>query len=485
MSLNYNIKDMNILKSFFQVGLGTIINILLSLFTTPIITRIVDPVDYGKFQIFTSYTGIVVSFLYVGLNDAIYRFFYSRKDDKEKSRLLKLCFCVPLIISLFSSVIAVVLFKLNLIDIDYSTLLFILFCINSIVNVCYTITMAMLQNTKQSRVYSFAIVMQKAIYCILSITLIKKINNNHLLILVIVTILSYLVSMSIGIYATRKFWNFFEVKYPDNTKEIFKYSLPIYIYFIIYSVYDVLDKITIENNFSEYDVGIYTSAFSIVGLFAIIQTTFDVVWKPIQTESYSSTSQDKILIKNGNRYMTIIMFFVGINVIIFRKIFVLILGQEYRTCVDLIPFLVFNPIFNTLTVSVISGIEYSKKSYLRMIIITISLILELLISKLLIPVLGIYGVAISMALSLIIQYYLTVYFSNRYFYIDYGTKKFSIILMLTFIFAVVSVYFSSLIIDIMLYVVCTVVLYFLYKDEIQSIYKQLIALIENKRKEEH
>ena len=236
MSLNYNIKDMNILKSFFQVGLGTIINILLSLFTTPIITRIVDPVDYGKFQIFTSYTGIVVSFLYVGLNDAIYRFFYSRKDDKEKSRLLKLCFCVPLIISLFSSVIAVVLFKLNLIDIDYSTLLFILFCINSIVNVCYTITMAMLQNTKQSRVYSFAIVMQKAVYCILSITLIKKINNNHLLILVIVTILSYLVSMSIGIYATRKFWNFFEVKYPNNTKEIFKYSLPMYIYFIIQSV---------------------------------------------------------------------------------------------------------------------------------------------------------------------------------------------------------------------------------------------------------
>ena len=485
MSLNYNINDMNILKSFFQVGLGTVINILLSLFTTPIITRIVDPVDYGKFQIFTSYTGIVVSFLYVGLNDAIYRFFYSCKDDKERSSLLKLCFCVPLIISLFSSVIAVILFKLNLISVDYSILLFILFCINSIVTACYTITMAMLQNTKQSRVYSFAIVLQKAIYCILGIILIEKINNNHLLILAIVTILSYFVSMSIGIFATRKFWNFFEVKYPNNTKEIFKYSLPMYIYFIIYSVYDVVDKIIIENNFSEYDVGIYTSAFSIVGLFAIIQTTFNVIWKPIQTESYSSASEDKTLIKNGNRYMTILMFFGGINIIMFRDILVLFLGEKYRMCVDLIPFLVFNPIFNTLIISVISGIEYAKKSYLRTIIITVSLILELLISKLLIPILGTYGVAISMSISLAVQYFLTIYFSNKYYYIDYGIKKMAIMLLLTLIFAVVTVYFSSLVMDILLYVICTIVLYFLYKDEIQSIYKQLVALIENKRKEEH
>ena len=476
---------MNILKSFFQVGLGTAINILLSLFTTPIITRIVDPVDYGKFQMFTTYTGIIAAFLYFGLNESLYRFFYEYNNDKEKSGLLKLCFCIPIVTAILTSIVAIILFKCELINIDYSTMLFVLLCINSIITVWNTISMEMLQNTKQSGIYSLAIVIQKLIYCVIGICLIKTINNNSLLILVIVTILSYFISTLMGTIATKKYWNFLKVSFPKNTKEIINYSLPIYVYFIIYSIYDVVDKIIIENNFSEYDVGIYTSAFSIVGLFAVIQTTFNVIWKPIQTESYSSSSEDKTLIQNGNRYMTIIMFFVGINVIMFRNIFVLFLGQEYRTCVNLIPFLVFNPIFNTLIVSAISGIEYAKKSYLRTIIITISLILELLISKLLIPVLGTYGVAISMALSLIIQYLLTVYFSNKYYYIDYGIKNMSVVLLLTFVFASASVYFSSLVIDILLYVVCTVVLYFLYKDEIQSIYKQLIALIENKRKEEH
>ena len=476
---------MNILKSFFQVGLGTVINILLSLFTTPIITRIVDPVDYGKFQMFTTYTGVIAAFSYFGLNESLFRFFYEYDNDKEKTGLLKLCFCIPMAVATIASIVAIILFKCNLIKIDYPLFLFILLCINSIISVWNAISTEMLQNTKQSGVYSLSIVIQKSIYCILGICLIKIINNNSLLILVTVTILSTLISTLMGTIATKKYWNFSKSTFPKNTKEIINYSLPIYVYFIIYSIYDVVDKIIIENNFSEYDVGIYTSAFSIVGLFAIIQTTFNIIWKPIQTESYSSSSEDKTLIQNGNRYMTIIMFFVGINVIMFRNIFVLFLGEKYRTCVDLIPFLVFNPIFNTLIISAISGIEYVKKSYLRTIIIAISLILELLISKLLIPTLGTYGVAISMALSLIIQYFLTVYFSNKYYYIDYGIKKMSIILFLTFVFAVATVYFSNLVIDILLYAVCTIMLYFLYRDEIQSIYKQLIAFIEDKRKEEH
>lgn len=464
---------MNIIKGFLQVGLGTVINILLSLFTTPIITRIVDPVDYGKFQMFTTYTGIIAAFLYFGFNESLYRFFYIYDNDKDKTRLLKLCLCVPIVASLIASIIAIVLFKYNLIKIEYSMLLFVLLCINSMVTVWNTIAMEMLQNTKQSSIYSLAIVAQKFVYCVLGIILIKSISSNNLLILVFVTILSYIISSLIGVYATKKFWNFSKVSYPKNTKEIIKYSLPVYVYFVIYSFYDVVDKIIIENNFSDYEVGIYSSAFSIVGIFAIIQTAFYVIWRPIQTESYTLNADDKSLIKNGNRYMTIIMFFVGINIIVFKDILVLFLGEKYRACVGLIPFLIFNPIMNILIVTVISGIEVSKKSYLRTIIITISLISEFIISRILMPILGLYGVAISVALSLIIQYFLTLYFSNKFYYVDYGTTKTIVLILMTLALAFVSVYFSNKKLEIAIYLLSMVVLYFLYRDDIKNMLKNL------------
>lgn len=471
---------MNIVKGFLQVGLGTVINILLSLFTTPIITRIVDPIDYGKFQMFTTYTGIVASFLYFGLNDSLYRFFYTYDNDKEKSSLLKLCLCLPITISIIASVAGIILFKINLIKIDYSMFLFVLLCLNSIVTVWNTIAMGMLQNTKQSNIYSISIVIQKLIYCLLSIILIKKINDNHLLVLVIVTILSYIISILIGVKATNKFWNLLKVRFPKNTKEIIKYSLPIYMYFIIYSIYDVVDKLIVENNFNDYEVGIYTSAFSIVGMFAIVQTAFYVIWRPIQTESYTTNENDKTLIQKGNRYMTIIMYFIGINVIMFKDILILFLGEKYRGGVGLIPFLIFNPIMNVLIVTVISGIEVSKKSYLRTIIISLSLIIQLLISKFFMSKFALYGIAISVALSLIIQYFLTLYFSNKFYYIDYGVSKMLIITTVTMLLAIVSAFMNNKIIEIVLYIISMLVLYFLYKNDLKDMFNKLIESLNKK-----
>ena len=46
------------LKHFAIIGGGTFINIALGVFTTPIITRLVDPVEYGQLSIFTMYSGM-------------------------------------------------------------------------------------------------------------------------------------------------------------------------------------------------------------------------------------------------------------------------------------------------------------------------------------------------------------------------------------------------------------------------------------------
>ena len=43
-----------IMGRLFDVGVGTFVNILLGLITTPLITRIADPSEYGQLAVFNA-----------------------------------------------------------------------------------------------------------------------------------------------------------------------------------------------------------------------------------------------------------------------------------------------------------------------------------------------------------------------------------------------------------------------------------------------
>ena len=217
-----------------------------------------------------------------------------------------------------------------------------------------------------------------------------------------------------------------------------------------------------------FDVGIYSSAFAIVGMFAIIQTAFNVVWRPLQTEHYSHENDDRSFIRDGNRYMTIIMFFGGLSIILLKDVFCLFLGESYRAGAKLIPFLIFNPIMNTLISTVTSGIEHSKKGHLRVFIILISLLVELIMSKLLIPYFGIYAIAISMSVSLIVQYILTVLISEKYYKVNYKLGKSLVLIVVTFIYAIISCKYNILLVNIAAYVAAIITLFIIYKNEIKK-----------------
>ena len=87
------------LKHFMIIGSGTLINMLLGLFTTPIITRLVDPVEYGQFSIFTMYSGMGMMVFCVGLDQALVRYYYEREDEAYKRALLFRCVKLPVILS--------------------------------------------------------------------------------------------------------------------------------------------------------------------------------------------------------------------------------------------------------------------------------------------------------------------------------------------------------------------------------------------------
>lgn len=459
---------MKLLKSFLTLGISSFIGILINTFTTPIITRIVDPVDLGKLTIFNANVGIIASFMYLGLNESFLRFFYEYKDDKRKRGLLKVCFSIPAYLSLIVTLIAIVLYKYNFIKSENNFFIFSLLFVNVILTVWNCFAGEVLQNMQESKLYSVSLLIQKVVYCFGSVLLLLLIGKNHYSILVITTCLSVFASALFSTIASKKNWNFKDAVLPENIKEIMKYSLPMYGYFVIYSIYDTLDKLIVDNLCSEYEVGIYSAAFSLVGIFLIAQTAFVVIWRPMQTEHYTNDENDMSFIETGNRYLTILMFFMAINVIMFKDILCLFLGEKYRIGAPLIPFLIFNPIINSILPTVTSGIEISKKSYINVIIIVLSLGILIGGSYLLIPILGVEGCAIAVAVSLIVRLYLTIFFSNRFKYVNYEVGKLTLIILITLAFAFIDIHINNLAIQILTYIIALLVLTAIYRSDIKD-----------------
>jgi len=162
----------------------------------------------------------------------------------------------------------------------------------------------------------------------------------------------------------------------------------------------------------------------------------------------------------------------------------ILLKLEEQEGAQLIPFLVFNPILNTMIWTVTSGIEISQKSYLNVIIIVISLIALSVSSVLLIPLIGIKGSGISVTIALIVQYYLTLYFSNKNKYIDYSTAKMTIVLFVILLFAYLNTFYSFGFFTVIFYTIVMLIFAMAYYADIKDMIEILITSLKKEGKEE-
>lgn len=433
----------NIVRHLFTVGFGAVINVVLGLITTPLITRLVDPIEYGQLSIFNTYSGMILSFLYFGLDYALIRFFYNDDSIKKRSEILKLCILLPTFAAVIVFVIYYVLIKIGILNFRFNDFIFILLFINVLVSIFEKISTTLLRSVFKSKEYSLCVILQKIAYCIVIVVGCFVLKSHYLEILIVAITGSLLVTSIMSALFTKEYWNFKSVSFPDNKIEIIKYGLPFIIFAVALTLLDSVDKLFIDYYCTDYEVGIYTSAFTLVALFAMVQTTFNKIWIPAQTEQFVKNPDDKSFIKNGNTYITIIMFFLTINTILFKDVFCLMLGPQYRSASFYIPFLLIESSMYTISDTMCSGIEYAKKSYLNIVVSIFPCLLSIAMQLTLIPVIGAKGASIARSGASILYLFLRTMYSNRYYYVNYEISKLVMILIVAIVFATVGTFSSN------------------------------------------
>jgi O-antigen/teichoic acid export membrane protein len=462
-------KKNNLINKFLSFSIGSWFTLFIGFFTTPLITRLIDPGDYGRYSMFNLVTNITMIIMVMALDQSFVRFFYE-EDEKGRTKLLYYCLLGPLIASIIVSLIAICLWRplssLLYENASFNSILLTIICsIIMIINRYATLVIRMKQRGK---LYSLIQIIQKVVY-LGSVLSLYMLSVSGFSILAVSITIAYVVATVIAVYIERHFWyakDTKNVKLKNNLRDIWKFGAPLTITFLVTWLFQSADRIAIKYWGSYEELGIYASAFSIISLLNVVQNSFTTFWTPVALERYEKNKEDSYFFERMSIIISIAMFVLAVGIILFRDLIVILLGQKYREAALIMPFLTLMPIMYTISETTVVGISFKKKSSYNFWISIIACMVNIIGNGILVPRIGAKGAAISTGLSYIVFYYIRTIASARLYKVNYHVLKASIVIACLSIFAMYATFNSFNLIYLVMGIICLGVILICYKNEI-------------------
>mgnify|MGYP005978304945 CR=1 FL=1 len=464
----------NLLKKFLSFSIGGYIALGIGFFTTPIVTRMISPEQYGISSIFTVAINICILICGLGLDQGFVRYFYEETENKRNS-LLYSCIKMPMLLILlmsffiicFRKKISLFLFQ------EYSFEMIIVFILMIFFSLINRFSILIVRMNQKGKLFSLFQILTQISNFVFIILLFKNYGNNYKT-LIISGILSLFLVTTISIVTERKNWIYSKEDSKFSSKELIKYSLPLSITMALNWVFSSGDKIVIKYFSTLTELGLYAAAFKIVALLSIIQTGFTTFWTPVAYERYEKNKDEKIFFEKIYEYISFFMFLIAVILLMGKDLLIMILGPKYILASDIMPMLTLMPIMYTISETTVLGINFHKKTKYHLYISITVAVLNIVGNILLVPKFGAKGAAISTGLSYVVFFSLRTYFSLKFIKFNFNLKRFYLISLMLVIFAIYLSFNNSIIIIIKVGISIIGLIIFLYRNMIKSIYVEFI-----------
>ena len=461
-------------KHFFTLFLGTGLNVILGIITTPVVTRLVNPDVYGQLSIFTLYGSILMVFMLFGQDQAYNRFYYARPEREYKRYILGLTAKIPILLSIVISVVIRIYYVLSGSD-NKVLLIFAVYTISMVVD---RFTNTTLRLDMKSAMYSFTMNMQKLTYTMFVVITVYFTDISHILILTGCTVLAQIVSCVIWIIVERDMWRpetFLSNKNSRyirvvNFRKTFRYGWPFIFSSLCAWLFTGADKLMIQFLSNDTQLGIYASALSVIGIFSVITNTFTTIWAPMAVEEYEKKSGSTEFFVKATDYIAIVLFAAGACVILFKDLIVFLLGPEYREAVFLIPFLSLYPVLYTISESTVYGINFLQKTHWHIIITGACGLLNVVLNYFLIKAMGSLGAAVATGITYTALLILRTYFSLKCFPVKYHLKKMAVMIVMYYVFVIYNSYFKINWTSVIMFIIMAVMGILLYGDRMSELF---------------
>lgn len=469
-----------LLEKFISYSLGSYIAVIIGFLSTPIVTRLFSPSEFGIYSLVMVWINLISILVLLGFDHGYQRYYHEVKEN-EKLNLLKICLSYSL--KLYFVILIVIFFfredikKILNINSSKDIGVILLVIILTIINRYFGITLVMQQQVKK---YSLLQVLAQILNIILILILYYFYKDSYV-VLLNATIVVILFTTIGYIFFTRKILVKKEEKFYFPKKEFFNYSFPMALTMGLNWIFQSIDKIAISYYSTSQELGYYSAAFKIISILIILQTSFTTFWNSISYEKYSKDSENKEFFEKNFLYVSFIMIFLAIVLLMMKKIIILFLGVEYKKAMEIIPFLLLMPIMQSISEVTGVGINFSKKTQYNTLISLNTAFFNILGNVLLVPEFGAKGAAISTGISYILFFILRTFFSVKLIEYKFNFKKIILGVLVLMLNIVINTNDILKNINFFIGFVSLIYLIALYREQVEEIRYELKKLFKERK----
>lgn len=384
------------IENFLVYGLGGLISKLIPFIMLPIITRLFPNSFYiGLNDLSVSLVSFMSSIATCGMYDAMFRLFFDKDDITHKKEICSTAFFFVLTVSVVLS--GIFLFTCRTIaswyfeSVEYTNLV-VLTIVSFLISTTNQIISAPTRIQNKKKVFLVTNTISPLISYGISVPLIIK--GYYIAAMPLASIIAALtIEISFGIMN----YKWFAPKYlcVQKLKELLQIGLPLMPNFVVYWIYNSVDKLMISKLIGTSFTGIYGVASRIGHISNLIYTAFAGGWLYFAYSTMNDSDQVQLKSKVFE-YLGAISFVATIMLMsVVRPGFKLLFGEEYLEGYLIAPYLFLSPLLLMLFQTVANQFTIIKKTYLNTITLFIGALINIGLNLILIPTIGMEGASIA------------------------------------------------------------------------------------------
>ena len=473
-----------IIKRILGFSMATWINAIITFIATPIVTCLFPPEELGKVNLFISYINILIPFVYLGFDQAFARFYHEPPLNYDSYSVGKSCYICSGI--MFVIVSAVVLsfggfFSIEIVGMES---LGVVISIVMFIFGTFSLRFTMLNSRMENSIITYTI--QSVL-----LTLITQLS------FIVVVLKKPIATYAIEFRAACLFFvavvfliKFFIagkkspiIRNKAIIKDLSIYAIPLFPTVFLAGLNISLSQLMLSRFQNYAMVGVFSNGVTIASIIAVVQSGLNIFWAPFVYEYYKTEQQR---LQKLHHIISFLMICFGLLMVLFQKpIYMVLVNPQYWESRQIFALLVISPVCVTISETLGVGIDLSKKTYLKIPVYVICVVVNFALCLLLIPKFEIVGAAFAVAISSLVMLLTKARLGEKFYRCSDNHLKLILGLIDLVIVAIINVVVVG-IIKYVIVLVALIICIIIYRDEaiimVSELKKILLGNVRMKQK---
>lgn len=397
---------------------------IISFLMLPIYTRYFSPSDFGTWDVVTTTVTLLVPFITFELTAATYRWLIDDESAEKKEAIISTGFFQLLFQALLFNILAIVVFLFIHFSLKWEALLYInALILSSFIQQCA-------RGLKRNVLFASLGITQTVIVALLNIIFIYVFELGIELFFY-ANIIGAVVIFMVG-WIKMQFSQYIKLNFHSKKllKNYLQYAIPIIPATASWWVMTMADRWMIAIFLGVEYNGIYAVAIKVPAILLMINHVFSLAWKDSAITTYNMEDRNEFYSKVFHHYFRLLATSVICLTLLAKPAIEIFIGEAYSEAWKYSGILLLATFFHALALFWSAGFHGAKQTKAIFTTTVVGAVGNIVLNVVLIPLFGLYGVALSSLVAFFITWGMRVRAAKKYFIVSIPYYK---VILLTFL----------------------------------------------------